>query len=114
MSEKKTAILIAVGLGSILGIGIIADGCIHSAAFAVIEAASMLFLGVYFIASIAIMAYLWTTFSDKVSSFINKIFKYKPVSDTIVLGIYSIIVFILYKIFAFVATWLDELSELHK
>ncbi len=114
MSEKKTAVLIAVGLGSILGIGIIADGCIHSAAFAVIEVASMLFLGVYFIASIAIMAYLWTTFSDKVSSFINKIFKYKPVSDTIVLGIYSIVPFILYKFGAFVATWLDELSELHR
>lgn len=114
MSDKKTAILIAVVLGGIIGIGIIADGCIHDAAFAVIEVASMLFLGVYFIASIAIMAYLWTTFSDKISSFINKIFKYKPVSDTIVLGIYSIVVFVLYKVWSFVATWLDELSELHK
>lgn len=88
MSEKKTAILIAVGLGSILGIGIIADGCIHSAAFAVIEVASMLFLGVYFIASIVIMAYLWTTFSDKVSSFTKKVFKNKAVSDVLTLIVF--------------------------
>lgn len=114
MSEKKTAILIAVGLGSILGVGIIADGCIHGAAFAVIEVASMLFLGVYFIASIAILAYLWTTFADKVSSFTKKIFKNKAVSDVITLVIFGTVPFVLYKVGTFVATWLDELSELHK
>lgn len=114
MSDKKTAILIAVVLGGIIGIGIIADGCIHDAAFAVIEVASMLFLGVYFIASIAIMAYLWTTFSDKVSSFIKKIFKNKAVSDVITLVVFGTVPFVLYKFGAFVTTWLDELSELHK
>ncbi len=114
MSEKKTAILIAVGLGSILGIGIIADGCIHGASFALIEIGSMIFMGVYFIASLALIAYLWTTYSDKVSSFTKRIFKYKAVSEIITLVIFGIVPFVLYKVWSFVATWLDGLPELHK